>query len=78
MYIEISCVGEDGLSVVSVGGLLSFTVQPCDGQLTTITAPTNASDLPKFVGKPLTLTLTTAPSVHWAIYIVGTIGQGSG
>ena len=72
MYIEMSCVGSGTLTVMSSDGLVGAVIDPCIGQATTLTVPSDSSDLPKLVGKALVLRIAAPSSTEWAIYIAGT------
>lgn len=77
LYIEISCVGTGSLSVASADNLVGVVIELCVGPGTTVQVPSEASDLPRFVGNPLTLRLTGAPGLRWRIYVAGS-STGSG
>lgn len=69
IYVETTCVGIGMLKLISTNNVFGVGIEPCVGQVTTTTAPAYASDLPKYVGKPMTLRVTADPSMTWSIYI---------
>ena len=69
LYVEVACSGGAALEASSGDARLDIVIQPCVGEITTVTVPTEQSDLAEFVGKPLKLQVSAQVGWPWRVYI---------